>query len=261
MLEWRNAAVLEKRSASNDSSAAAAADAFGSAVHGTASPRVLAVSALPAFPVPWGAFFAWMSVAAAGSGLGAAVAVEASPMVAPSGSDTIKAMVEPTATRERLCSRVMSLFITIPSLVTDVRSISSGAGPRAFGPRHAVELCCGRAGGTGVCPAGSAPAGPTVVGQRTPSRCSSASWSSASWPTLRRGEALDVVRRRAEVGERLTLAEGRGAQGADLGGLERRDDRRGRLGRPGPCRAGSGSCACSRGPTPRRRPWPRRAAA
>ncbi len=201
MLSWRNAAVLEKRSASNDSSAAAAAEAFGSAVHGTASPRVLSALVGADF-ADVGEVFAESSgaEAAAGCGLGAAAAVEASPMVAPSGNDTIKAMVEPTATRERLCSRVMSLFITIPSLVTDVRSISSGAGPRAFGPRRAVKRCCGRADGTDVRPAGSAPAGPTVVGQRTPIRCSSASWSSASWPTLRVASpstSYDAARRSA----------------------------------------------------------------
>ena len=46
----------------------------------------------------------------------AAAAEALMPSAAASGSATTTAMDEPMATRERRCSRVMSEFITIPSL-------------------------------------------------------------------------------------------------------------------------------------------------
>ena len=82
-----------------------------------------------------------------------------------------------------------------------------------------------------------------------------ASWSSGFEAAPRGRQGLDVVRRRAEVGQRLALAERRllrarrtpaAASASATSGSARK--------RLHLARAGSGSCACTRAPTPRRRP-------
>ena len=131
MLAWRKAAVLEKTSASNWSPAAPATAALAARreVHGTALPAgasaFLAVGVEVADEV---------ADEVAGAGSAAFAAGTDSPRAAPMGNATIKAMVEPSRARDRLVSRVMMVFITIPFVGDGMRSIGSGAGPRAFGP-------------------------------------------------------------------------------------------------------------------------------